>query len=75
MPLTPRQEYRRSAMIVLMSQHPNATMGWIAEMSKNAAQVMMDTEEIKDTSDPSKPFACDVRIYAEDEAEYRDKHK
>ena len=64
---TDRIEIAARAMVILMSQHPNATRGWIAEMSLSMADVMMRRQLSAVESDASTKFADTPRIYAEDE--------
>ena len=65
--MTPsRDHYAAQAMTVLMVQHPNATRGWIAQMSHEMAAVMA-SGAARDVR-PGQPFADAPRIYAEDEA-------
>ena len=63
---TSRDLYAAHAMTVLMTQHPNACRGWIAQMANEMAEVMA-SDRSRDIT-PERPFAHQPRIYAEDEA-------
>ena len=66
--MTTRDLYAAHAMTVLMTQHPNACRGWIAQMANELAEVMV-SDRSRDIT-PERPFAHQPRIYAEDEAEH-----